>query len=127
MKITLESQGDRSVGIWPTTITIDWPQVDLDGEERKALREGLEEFWLGWLDGTPVGARFEDECPCCGATGYANNKCSSRSCVSNIPDEDGLIEQDCMRCEQTWNGPTIEEFCPACRRDPNRTNLRRVQ
>ncbi len=38
-------------------------------------------------------------------------------------DDDGqeeLIEQDCMRCEETFAEPAHNDYCPKCRRNMNR-------
>lgn len=32
-------------------------------------------------------------------------------------------EQDCQRCEETFVSPTIDDYCPKCTRNMNRTDM----
>jgi Zn finger protein HypA/HybF involved in hydrogenase expression len=33
------------------------------------------------------------------------------------------MERDCMRCEQTFTDDGTHDFCPACRKNPNRIDI----
>jgi Zn finger protein HypA/HybF involved in hydrogenase expression len=41
--------------------------------------------------------------------------------VTNITSEG--IEQDCMRCEQTYHANEIQDLCPQCTKNPNRIDI----
>jgi hypothetical protein len=34
-----------------------------------------------------------------------------------------MHEQDCMRCEETFEAEEITEFCPKCQKNPNRLRI----
>ncbi len=38
--------------------------------------------------------------------------------------ETTAIEQDCMRCEETFTETAHNDYCPKCRRNMNRTDMR---
>jgi hypothetical protein len=96
MKILIETAGDRSVGIQPDRITIDWPSLEVgdDSGRREALRKDIQETFTNFLD-ERCGVRFDDECPDCGkvmfvaASGRSgpHRTCNNPTCIRNIPDE----------------------------------------
>lgn len=61
--------------------------------------------------------------------GYAGKNCYSETkdpsgycfdCVNRRREDTQHIEQDCMRCEETYHAPDIYEYCPKCRDNMNR-------
>ena len=62
MKLHISNRGDRSVGIEPDFITVDW-NADFaapDTEERSELREAFQSFFATLIDG-PVFVQWDDE------------------------------------------------------------------
>ncbi len=81
MKVTITDEGDRTVGIRPTTVTIDLPWTNLSDEDRDDLRVHLREFWSCYLDMTTLQIYFDDECPDCGHVKEGND-CTNPNCIN---------------------------------------------
>jgi len=86
MKIYIIDSGERSVGIFPATITIDTPfcAEDFDTLIREDIRETLVDTFieLFQLVGN-VNIYFEDEYPDC-LKPLKNKKCLNKNCINNI-------------------------------------------
>lgn len=99
MKIYIETQGDRSVGIFPDFVEIsmnrDLPKKE---DEREETRKQLVDFWNDFLDNGRITVRFEDECPDCGKRTIENGLtvgvgcykkvwgCYNPNCIRNMPE-----------------------------------------
>lgn len=89
MKVHINDSGDRSVGIWPTEITI---EVNLvlphTTKEREDMREEFYQagFILGcnqsWGKKESISVTFEDECPDCHSI-LVEGKCKNKNCMTN--------------------------------------------
>ena len=83
--LTIEDMGDRSVGIWPQSITINFGEWELDEEDRKKVKDGAVEYFKTCVSDMPVRyAYFNDECADCGAGKLADGNCSNAKCVNNL-------------------------------------------
>jgi hypothetical protein len=85
---TIETSGDRSVGIPGEQIEVRWcgaRTVDDTGIDREFLRLRLIHCFIRLLDGKP-GVRFSDECPDCGKV-LNDGRCLNQQCWTNQPKE----------------------------------------
>lgn len=73
MNITVRDRGDRSVGIEPAEIVIEWPFDIDDEEERKNLRDSVTAFAKPWMDGK-FTVSFSDQCDLCGSVGGSHTR-----------------------------------------------------
>jgi hypothetical protein len=85
--LTITDAGDRSVGIKPGQTFVRLPYKIGGDDERASVRRHMKETF-GEYHQLPVGVRFNDECPDCGAIGYLFNVCGNANCMSNRPDND---------------------------------------
>jgi len=87
MKVYIEDQGDRSVGIQPVQITVEFPEGFV--QDREQMRIDLREFGETQLDAHHVSVWYDDECFDCGQTlDPETKKCVNYRCISNMPDEE---------------------------------------
>ncbi len=89
MKATIYTKGDRSVGINPIEMTVEWNGFNFKAnngpEERESWRK---DFRLAFEDilQEKVLVYFDDECHDCGAL-KMDGKCSNKHCYVNLPDQ----------------------------------------
>lgn len=88
MKVHVETVGDRSVGINPTTVTIEVSWDNADTDERAYLKRQATEFARELTSERIRYCYLDDECPECGSQKDTTGKCSNDRCVTNIPDEE---------------------------------------
>lgn len=98
MKIFINDQGDRTVGINPYYLTIDISEFDIKDETfnyednrekfRKLIREVGEFLGMerAWGRENSINVVFEDECPDCFCI-LKDNKCINKNCISNMGDD----------------------------------------
>ena len=89
MQVTIQDTGDRSVGINPGEVRIEWEGLEqwIDECDRRLLRSELQEMFSRWMDGK-VSVVFSDVCPVCGNAGYVESVCSNPKCIQNDSSED---------------------------------------
>ena len=89
MKIYIEDEGDRSVGIGSNHITMEWEDLDFSNqEERDDMRKDIAQCFQDLCDNGRVGVTFEDECFECRAImvnkkGKRLKRCPNKDCLSN--------------------------------------------
>lgn len=89
----IETAGDRSVGIFPTTATLDlgFEWLEENRRDREILRQLVQTFFVDndLFGEARVGVRFMDECPDCGSrmvqSVFSKSKpswyCRNRNCI----------------------------------------------
>jgi|WetSurMetagenome_2_1015567.scaffolds.fasta_scaffold1245898_1 hypothetical protein len=98
MKVFVQDDGDMSVGIPPSEMTIevnfDYPDTK---EEREELREACRKFALEHFEFCPdwphrkyTEAWFGDECPDCKSQLDKNGKCTFKGCITYGYEHDEL-------------------------------------
>jgi len=93
MKITILSQGDRSVGIPDGEWIVEEVGMSLPiTEAERALKRADYRFAFADMIDGPFGVFFEDECVDCRHI-LVNGKCVNPHCICNI-NEDREIEAD---------------------------------
>lgn len=83
MEIYIETEGDRSVGIWGDEITLKWNiDIPTDPKERQELKESIADCFQELCDNGRVKVWFEDECSDCYQI-KDKGICKNKSCISN--------------------------------------------